>query len=563
NEFLINLIDSPGHVDFSSEVTAALRVTDGALVVVDYIEGVCVQTETVLRQALTERVKPVVVINKVDRALLELQVQKEDLYQSFQRTIETVNVIISTYHDAALGDVQVYPDKGTKFNVPKDKLIGKLWGDNFFNPTTKKWSTKPNDDEGQPLERAFNMFVLDPIFKIFDAVMKHKKDQEQEIADQKALLKVIMRKFLPAGEALLEMIVIHLPSPATAQRYRVETLYEGPMDDESAIGPLWGSANFTYRIHLHTPLDGRSAFILKYAAPYVAASAGSFPLDQSRQVIEVEGLQLVHEMTAANVNAFVTAPAIRFFDEKEHVMIIDDCGEDSLTLKQLLIDESLPKSISEQIGSALGQFIRNVHTWNQNHNTDLSLFANNQLGKYISALVTYGRLESTLSGKSNLPALVDPVLGVPETKLAKIAALVERRQQEIHAASASDPMTHGDFWPGNVMVSTRRRADGSVESVEKLYVLDWELGKTGLPGLDLGQFCAEMHLLSVFHPARKESADDIIGSFLKAYKESRESGDDVEVGRVAVSHIGAHLVAWTPRIPWGGKEQTRRVVEEA
>ena len=113
NEFLINLIDSPGHVDFSSEVTAALRVTDGALVVVDCVEGVCVQTETVLRQALTERIKPVVIINKVDRALLELQVAKEELYQSFNRTIESVNVIVSTYHDEALGDVQVYPEKGT------------------------------------------------------------------------------------------------------------------------------------------------------------------------------------------------------------------------------------------------------------------------------------------------------------------------------------------------------------------------------------------------------------------------------------------------------------------
>ncbi|OQN96472.1 Elongation factor 2 [Cryoendolithus antarcticus] len=271
NEFLINLIDSPGHVDFSSEVTAALRVTDGALVVVDTIEGVCVQTETVLRQALGERIKPVLVINKVDRALLELQLSKEDLYQNFSRAIESVNVVIATYFDKVLGDVQVYPDKGTvafgsglhgwaftvrqfaskyskKFGVDKTKMMERLWGDSYFNAKTKKW-TKVGTHEGEPIERAFNQFCLDPIFRIFDLVMNFKKDEtakllekleiklvgEEKETEGKALLKIVLRKFLPAADALLEMMVLHLPSPVAAQKYRMETLYEGPPDDEAAI----------------------------------------------------------------------------------------------------------------------------------------------------------------------------------------------------------------------------------------------------------------------------------------------------------------------------------------
>jgi len=272
NGFLINLIDSPGHVDFSSEVTAALRVTDGALVVVDCVEGVCVQTETVLRQALAERIKPVIIINKVDRGLLELQLTKEAMYQGFQRVIENVNVIIATYFDEKIGNVQVYPQLGTvafgsglhgwaftlrqfacryakKFGVDKDKMMERLWGDNFFNPKTKKWTTT---SEGEGTERAFNMFVLEPIFQLFRAIMHPKADMEKIFAmldkleiklkpeekeeTEKKLLKTVMRKFLPAGEAILEMMVFHLPSPIIAQAYRVENLYEGPLDDESAEG---------------------------------------------------------------------------------------------------------------------------------------------------------------------------------------------------------------------------------------------------------------------------------------------------------------------------------------
>merc|ERR1711970_510604 len=270
--FLINLIDSPGHVDFSSEVTAALRVTDGALVVVDAISGVCVQTETVLRQAIAERIKPVLFMNKMDRALLELQLEQEDLYQTFQRIVENVNVIIATYadDDGPMGIVRVDVNNGSvgfgsglhgwaftlkqfaemyasKFGVDVDKLMKKLWGENFFNAKTKKWSKTKADDN----VRSFNMYILDPIYKIFDVIMNFKKDETDKLLDKldikgkmkhedlqlegKPLMKVVMRTWLPAGDTMFQMIVIHLPSPVTAQKYRAEMLYEGPLDDEVSV----------------------------------------------------------------------------------------------------------------------------------------------------------------------------------------------------------------------------------------------------------------------------------------------------------------------------------------
>eukprot|EP00246_Nothoceros_aenigmaticus_P000340 TRINITY_DN104_c0_g1_i6.p1 TRINITY_DN104_c0_g1~~TRINITY_DN104_c0_g1_i6.p1 ORF type:complete len:844 (-),score=212.37 TRINITY_DN104_c0_g1_i6:290-2821(-) len=266
NEYLINLIDSPGHVDFSSEVTAALRITDGALVVVDCIEGVCVQTETVLRQALGERIRPVLTVNKMDRCFLELQVDGEEAYQTFQRVIESANVIMATYEDKLLGDVQVYPEKGTvafsaglhgwaftltsfakmyaaKFQVDEKKMMERLWGENFFDPKTKKWTTK---NTGSPTcLRGFVQFIYEPIKQIINICMNDQKDKlwpmlaklnvtmkgEEKDLMAKHLMKRVMQTWLPASDALLEMMIFHLPSPAKAQRYRVENLYEGPLDD--------------------------------------------------------------------------------------------------------------------------------------------------------------------------------------------------------------------------------------------------------------------------------------------------------------------------------------------
>jgi elongation factor 2 len=253
-------------------------------VVVDCVEGVAVQTGTVLRQAMAERVKPVLMVNKVDRALLELQLSGEEIYQNMVRAIENVNVIIESYKFGEF-NWQVEPIKGTvafgsglhqwgftlksfarvyaaKFGTTEEKMVEKLWGDWVFVTADgkSKWvnSTSVNTNRGVDSEsgskRAFVAFIMDPIIGMFQAVMNNEltkkgtpkahnmaqavgvnlSEEIKKTLTGKPLLKYIMQKWIPAADAILEMIVVHLPSPAVAQGYRVESLYDGPLDDEAA-----------------------------------------------------------------------------------------------------------------------------------------------------------------------------------------------------------------------------------------------------------------------------------------------------------------------------------------
>lgn len=282
--YLINLIDSPGHVDFSSEVTAALRVTDGALVVVDCAEGVCVQTETVLRQALAERVVPCLMLNKVDRVILELKLSGEEAFLMFEKCLGEVNGIIATYQDKTLFTNPLYkglfgsrkdlccdPSLGNvafgsglhgwgftvthfarmycrKFGGELDSWMRNLWGNRFLNVKSNKWTNKSTAEDGSRNQRGFALYIMEPILTLFDAVLTEQTKKWKKMLKTlgvsltpdeleqsgKKLLKTIMQKFLPAASALLEMIIVHLPSPRTAQQYRVDTLYTGPGDDDAA-----------------------------------------------------------------------------------------------------------------------------------------------------------------------------------------------------------------------------------------------------------------------------------------------------------------------------------------
>ena len=159
-----------------------------------FVLGVCVQTETVLRQAISERIKPVLFMNKMDRALLELQLEMEDLYQTFSRIVESTNVIVATYgdDDGPMGTITVDPSIGTvgfgsglhgwaftlkqfaeiyasKFKIEPAKLMKRLWGDNFFSPAEKKWKK----EAAAGYIRGFCQFILDPIYKVCGCKLLH------------------------------------------------------------------------------------------------------------------------------------------------------------------------------------------------------------------------------------------------------------------------------------------------------------------------------------------------------------------------------------------------------
>jgi 5-methylthioribose kinase len=263
-----------------------------------------------------------------------------------------------------------------------------------------------------------------------------------------------------------------------------------------------------------------------------------------------------------------TTPRVFHLDEGAGVTIMEDCGPGTTTLKQLILDHQLSNltpSLNEsflaqagRIGVELGRFAGVLHGWGlkDEDRSAIEMFSKHQEGRTITGWATYGRLISTLTGVDGLPMLKDPPFEVSQDKLDVLAKIAEERQRQI--MEANETMTHGDFWPGNILVNMQREGDKFV--LKRIFIVDWELVKPGIKGTDLGQFCAELHLLRQFHKGTTDAVNTILQTFLETYNQFHKV--DIALSRVANAHMGAHLVGWLPRVPWGEKDRVREVVAE-
>lgn len=199
-EYLINLIDTPGHVDFGGNVTRAMRAIDGTIVLVCAVEGIMPQTETVIKQALKERVRPVLFINKVDRLIKEMKLTPEGMQQRFIKIIQTFNDLIAKIAD------QEFREKW---------LVNINDGSVAFGSARENWALSV------PFMKKKAITFKD-IFTLYEMDEQAKKDW--------------VWKNAPLYEVLLDMAVKHLPNPLEAQKYRIPKIWHGDLDSDFGKG---------------------------------------------------------------------------------------------------------------------------------------------------------------------------------------------------------------------------------------------------------------------------------------------------------------------------------------
>ena len=267
--YLFNILDTPGHVNFVDEVAASLRLVDGVVLVVDVVEGVQINTEQIIKHAVLEDLPLTLVINKMDRLILELKLPPTDAYFKLKHVVEEVNTVIENTLPGQGEKRRLSPEKGnvafactemgwcftlqsfakmyadTYPKVDAAEFGRRLWGDIFYNPKSRKFTRKGMEERSK---RTFVNFVLEPIYKLYShTISESPEDLKDTLAtlgislkpsqyktDARVLLKLVCEQFFGPADGFVDMIVEHVPSPVEGARKKLENYYTGPLNTKVA-----------------------------------------------------------------------------------------------------------------------------------------------------------------------------------------------------------------------------------------------------------------------------------------------------------------------------------------
>ncbi|KAK9616699.1 hypothetical protein V6Z98_008090 [Aspergillus fumigatus] len=266
---LFNIIDTPGHVNFVDEVATSSRLVDGIVLVVDVVEGVQANTEQIIKHAVLEGLPITMVVNKMDRLILELKIPPNDAYFKLKHVVEEVNTIIERTLPGQGERYRLSPEKGnvafacasmewcftlqsfakmyaeTYPQVETSDFALRLWGDIFFNPGSRKFTRKGVEENSK---RTFVQFVLEPIYKLYSHTISESPDDLKETlagvginlkpsqlkSDARVLLNMVCHEFFGPATGFVDMIVQHIPSPVEGSQRTLDRYYTGPLDTKVA-----------------------------------------------------------------------------------------------------------------------------------------------------------------------------------------------------------------------------------------------------------------------------------------------------------------------------------------
>jgi elongation factor 2 len=350
-EYVINMIDTPGHIDFTGRVTRALRAIDGAVVVSDSVEGIMTQTETVTRQALEERVRPVLYINKIDRLVKELKLDAAAMQKWLMNIITRFNELVDIYAEPEIKDKWKVSIQGNSvaFGSAKDR-----WGFNFNMWNKTKIGFK----------------------EVYEAYTSDNPNAIKELAQKS-----------PLHDAVLGMVVQHHPPPHVAQKYRIPKIWSGDLNSEIGkslvacdekgpalmmvttinVDPQAGRVA-TGRLYSGTIKDGDDVFLIDAKRPGRVQSVNIY-MGNTREIVSVipagnipallgldyavagETISTVKGVQAFESIKYVSEPVVTIAVEPKHPKDLPKLVE---ALRRITVeDPNLLVKINEETGETL------------------------------------------------------------------------------------------------------------------------------------------------------------------------------------------------------------------